>query len=115
MRSPIYSYVGSGWVSQIGEGHSGYLEMIVTIGGIGFIIGMTALVIQPFLQFWQSERRDANFNAMLFTLFTFDVLHNFMESDFIQVTAVQWGQILLIIALLRVSRREQREAAALPP
>lgn len=109
MRSPIYYYVGSGWVSQIGEGHSGYLEMLVTIGGLGFVIGMTALVVQPFVQFWQSERSEANFNAMLFTLFFFDVLHNFMESDFIQVTAVQWGQILLIIALLRVSRRERRD------
>ncbi|HEY4940802.1 MAG TPA: O-antigen ligase family protein [Rhizomicrobium sp.] len=111
MRSPIYYYVGSGWVSQIGEGHSGYLEMLVTIGGLGFVIGMTALVVQPFAQFWQSERSEANFNAMLFTLFFFDVLHNFMESDFIQVTAVQWGQILLVIALLRVSRRERRDLA----
>ena len=29
-----------------------------------------------------------------------------MELDFIQVTAVQWGQLLLILALLRVSMRE---------
>ena len=105
-RSPIYHYVGSGWVSQIGEGHSGYLEMLVTIGGIGFILGMTAVVVLPFLQFWRTERTDANLNAMLFAVFLFDILHNFMESDFIQVTAVQWGQLLLILALLRVSMRE---------
>ena len=47
----------------------------------------------------------------LFTLFTFDMLHNFMESDFVQVTSAQWGQILLVIALLRLSAREMRERA----
>jgi O-antigen ligase len=110
-RSPIYDYVGPGWVSQIGEGHSGYLEMIVTLGGIGFVLGMGGLVVQPFLQFWKSDRGAANFNAMLFTLFVFDVLHNFMESDFVQVTSAQWGQMLMVIALLRVSSREARETA----
>lgn len=106
VRSPIFHYVGSGWVSQIGEGHSGYLEMLVTIGGIGFILGMTAVVVLPFLQFWRPERTDGNLSAMLFAVFLFDILHNFMESDFIQVTAVQWGQLLLVLALLRVSTRE---------
>jgi O-antigen ligase len=113
-RSPIYHYVGPGWVSQIGEGHSGYLEMMVTVGGIGFAIGMLALVVLPFLQFWQPERRDANFNALLFTLFCFDILHNFMESDFITVTSVQWGQLLMVIAMLRVSQREIRERDVFP-
>ena len=113
-RSPIYQYVGPGWVSQIGEGHSGYLEMMVTVGGIGFAIGMLALVVLPFLQFWRPERKDANFNALLFTLFSFDILHNFMELDFITVTSVQWGQLLMVIALLRVSQREARERDALP-
>jgi O-antigen ligase len=109
-RSPIYHYVGPGWVAQIGEGHSGYLEMLVTIGGIGFVIGMLALVVIPFVQFWQPERKDANFNALLFTLFVFDTLHNFMESDFITVTSVQWGLLLMVIALLRSSRREAQGA-----
>jgi O-antigen ligase len=106
MRSPLYHYVGSSWVTQIGEGHSGYLEMLVTIGGIGFILGMTAVVVVPFIQFWRPERTDANLSAMLFAVFLFDILHNFMESDFIQVTAVQWGQLLLVLGLLRVTMRE---------
>src|SRR6185437_7141917 len=94
-RSPIYEYVGAGWVSQIGEGHSGYLEMLVTLGGVGFAIGMAGLLVLPFLQFWRADRARSNLDAMLFTLFTFDVLHNFMESDFVQVTSAQWGQMLL--------------------
>lgn len=111
VRSPIYNYVGPGWVAQIGEGHSGYLEMLVTLGWTGFVIGMIGLLILPFLEFWKANRTDANFSAMLFTLFIFNVFHNFMESDFIQVTSAQWGQILLIIGLLHVSAREMRERA----
>ena len=109
VRSPIYHYVGPGWVAQIGEGHSGYLEMLVTLGGVGFVLCIVGLLIVPFLEFWKSSRTDVNFNALLFTLFVFDVLHNFMESDFIQVTSAQWGQILLIFGLLHVSAREMRE------
>jgi O-antigen ligase len=109
VRSPIYHYVGPGWVAQIGEGHSGYLEMLVTLGGIGFALSMIGLLVMPFLEFWKPNRTDANFNAMLFTLFVFAVLHNFMESDFIQVTSAQWGQILLILGFLHVSAREMRE------
>lgn len=108
-RSPIFDYVGRGWISQIGEGHNGYLEMLVTIGLVGFLLSMIAVVAIPFLQFWSSKRTDANFNALLFTLFTFALLHNFMESDFINVTAAQWGQFLLLIAFLRVSSREADE------
>ncbi len=108
-RSPIYHYVGGGWVAHIGEGHSGYLEMLVTLGGIGFVLGMLGLIVLPFAQFWKSDRTEPNFNAMLFSLFVFDVLHNFMESDFVQVTSAQWGQMLMVIALLRVSSREARE------
>ncbi|HEY0299722.1 MAG TPA: O-antigen ligase family protein, partial [Rhizomicrobium sp.] len=109
MRSPIYAYVGAGWVSQIGEGHNGYLEMLVTIGGVGFVLGLAAIVVQPFVQFWNPRRGDANFDALLFTLFLFALLHNFMESDFIVVTGAQWGQILLVLALLRVSGRAAAE------
>ncbi len=112
LRSPIYPYVGPGWVAQIGEGHSGYLEMLVTIGGVGFAICMIGLLILPFLRFWRMDGKHLNFNAMLFALFTFDVLHNFMESDFVQVTSAQWGQLLLVIGVQHAMFREAREKAA---
>ncbi|HEY4987413.1 MAG TPA: O-antigen ligase family protein, partial [Bradyrhizobium sp.] len=101
-RSPLYAYAG-GWLTQIGEGHNGYLETFVTVGGIGFALALIALVIQPFIAFWSERRTHANFNTMLFSIFAFIVLHNFMESDFIEVTAVQWGQMLLVVALLQAS------------
>ncbi|MBS0472845.1 MAG: O-antigen ligase family protein [Proteobacteria bacterium] len=109
VRSPLYQYVGADWVAHIGEGHNGYLEMLVTVGGIGLFIGLIVLVVQPFIQFWSAKRTDVAFNAMLFALFTFDLMHNFMESDFVNVTSGQWGQLLLIVGFLRVQGREADE------
>jgi O-antigen ligase len=96
-------------VAHIGEGHNGYLEMLVTVGGIGLFLGLVVLVVQPFVQFWSAKRTDVAFNAMLFALFAFDLLHNFMESDFVNVTSGQWGQLLLIVGFLRVQGREADE------
>jgi exopolysaccharide production protein ExoQ len=110
-RSPLYAYAG-GWLTQIGEGHNGYLETFVTVGGIGFALALIALVIQPFIAFWSERRTHANFNTMLFSIFAFIVLHNFMESDFIEVTAVQWGQMLLIVALLQASAGAEADRPA---
>src|SRR3569833_1694098 len=53
-RSPIYHYVGPGWVAQIGEGHSGYLEMLVTFGCVGFVLCFAGLLFVLFLVFWFS-------------------------------------------------------------
>jgi O-antigen ligase len=111
VHSPIYHYVGPTWVASIGEGHGGYLELLVTIGFVGFALAMIALVVQPFLAFWRAGG-EPGFNVLLFTLFSFIVLHNFMESDFLEGTAPQWAEFLVILALLRVSRREARASAA---
>jgi len=107
VRSPLFYYVGANWLSEIGGGHNGYLEMLVTLGGIGLAIGLVAVVIVPLFLFSRPvapEGRDRH--ALLFALFAFVLLHNVMESDFIQ-TSSQWGQLLLVIAMLRISDREQ--------
>jgi exopolysaccharide production protein ExoQ len=111
VRSPIYDYVGANWVSQIGESHNGYLELLVTIGGIGFALALAGLVIEPLVAFWRNSRQTEGHYALLFALFCFIVLHNFVESDFLEGTAVQWGEFLLVLALLRFARREPETVA----
>ena len=87
VRSPIYHYVGPGWVAQIGEGHSGYLEMIVTHRRhrLRHRHGRPGGAAVPRVLEAGADATPTS-TRMLFTLFVFDVLHNFMESDFIQVT-----------------------------
>lgn len=102
--SPLHGYVNDNWVETVSHGHNGYLQLLVTIGGIGFALAMAALVVRPLLRFWGLAHDD--FRPMLFALFVFVLLHNVMESDFLEGDGVSWATMLLVIAWLRCSDRE---------
>jgi O-antigen ligase len=106
--SPLHNYVAGSWVENVAHGHNGYLQMMVTIGVAGFALAVTSLIIIPFAQFWQMRGGDLNKRAMLFSIFVFLVLHNFMESDFLEGDAPAWVAFLLMLALLRAERKEAR-------
>ncbi len=42
-QSPLHNYVGASWVEAVSHGHNGYLQVLVTIGGVGFVLAMLAL------------------------------------------------------------------------
>jgi exopolysaccharide production protein ExoQ len=102
--SPLKNYAASAWVASASHGHSGYLEILVTIGGIGFVLAMTALVLAPARRLWNLNLQDDGFKPMLFSLFVFAILHNVMESDFLEGDSLVWGALLLAIAALNVRR-----------
>ena len=43
-QSPLHNYVSGSWVDAVSHGHNGYLQVLVTIGGVGFVLTMLALV-----------------------------------------------------------------------
>jgi exopolysaccharide production protein ExoQ len=99
--SPMHNYVQRGWVEAIGDSHDGYLQLLVTLGGVGFVLAMLALIIEPIACFWPLDYQQPGFKALLFALFVFFVLHNFMESDFLESDSGVWFSLLLVIAALR--------------
>jgi exopolysaccharide production protein ExoQ len=104
-QSPLHNYVSGSWVDAVSHGHNGYLQVLVTIGGIGFLLAMTALVLAPMRRLWTLDRRGSTFKPMLMALFTFAVLHNFMESDFLEGDGVTWSAMLMVIAALNSMAR----------
>jgi O-antigen ligase len=98
--SPLHDYVGNGWVEAVSHGHNGYLQILVTIGGIGFFLAMLATIVWPLRRFWTLDMGEDAFKPMLLALFTFLVLHNFMESDFLEGDAPSWAAMLMVIAAL---------------
>lgn len=100
--SPLYHYIG-GWVTGASHGHNGYLQLLVTTGGIGFALAVVALIILPGADFWR--RGDIAFKALLFSLFVFLLLHNLMETDFLEGDGVTWVAYLVMIAMLGNLRR----------
>jgi exopolysaccharide production protein ExoQ len=99
--SPLHSYVGNSWVGNVSHGHNGYLQLLVTIGGVGFVLAMLGLVIQPAIAFWRQGDIAIGFKSLLFALFVFVILHNILESDFLEGDGVTWVGFLLVIGMLR--------------
>lgn len=89
------------WVEAIGDSHDGYLQLLVTLGGVGFALGLLSLVGEPLVRFWPLDYQQPTFRALLFALFVFFILHNFMESDFLESDSGVWFSMLLVLAALR--------------
>ncbi|MDE2266292.1 MAG: O-antigen ligase family protein [Alphaproteobacteria bacterium] len=97
--SPLHNYVGNDWVNSVSHGHNGYLQLLVTIGSIGFALAIAGLLVAPAILFWNGNG-DVDMKALLFALFAFLILHNFMESDFLEGDGVTWVAFLLTLAML---------------
>ncbi|MDB5741581.1 MAG: hypothetical protein JWP16_2621, partial [Alphaproteobacteria bacterium] len=102
-QSPLHNYVSGSWVDAVSHGHNGYLQVLVTIGGIGFFLTLLAVIVNPLRRFWGLVWEGSAFKPMLFALFIFAVLHNFMESDFLEGDGVTWSALLMVIAALNAS------------
>lgn len=100
-QSPLHDYVSGSWVDAVSHGHNGYLQVFVTIGGIGFALMLVAVLVRPLQRFWALDWEKNAFRPMLFALFIFALLHNFMESDFLEGDGITWVTLLLVIAALK--------------
>jgi O-antigen ligase len=106
LRSPLYPYMGGEWIGRVPHGHSGYLELAVIIGLTGLAIAMLALVVLPALDFRRVMAGQTWFTTLAFTIFAFVLLHNLMESDFLESDNPVWVAFLFAIGMARMERRE---------
>jgi O-antigen ligase len=100
-QSPLHGYINGSWVEAVSHGHNGYLQLWVTVGGVGFVLALGALILVPLLSFWDLNFDGSAFKPLLFGMFVFLVLHNVMESDFLEGDGVTWAAFLLMLAALR--------------
>lgn len=101
--SPLYNYVADQWVRGEAHGHNAYLQLLVTIGGIGFVLAILAFVVWPTFAFGRigAPREIVQF-APLFAVFVFIVLHNFVESDFLEGDGPAWVAFAIVLACLHI-------------
>lgn len=102
--SPLRHYIGSAWIANISHGHSGYLQLLVTIGGIGFVLAMAALIVWPALRFLKADSDRLEIKSLLFAVFVFVVFHNVLESDWLESDGAAWVSFLLVLAMLKNMR-----------
>jgi exopolysaccharide production protein ExoQ len=99
--SPLHDYARGNWVEAIADSHNGYLQILVTTGGIGLGLALLAMVADPVRRFWPLEPARTGFKAMLFALFVFVLLHNFLETDFLESDNSLWFAFLAMLASLK--------------
>ncbi|HEY3636579.1 MAG TPA: O-antigen ligase family protein [Rhizomicrobium sp.] len=99
--SLLHAYVADKWVQNISHGHNAYLQLLVTIGLPGFLLAMLVFVLLPARAFWRFDPIQAGTKAVLVAIFVFMVLHNFLESDFLEGDDPAWVAFLLMLAMLR--------------
>ena len=97
--SPLRNYIGNDWAVEASHGHNGYLQLLMTVGVIGFALAFAGLIVAPALKFWQRSG-DVAMKALLFALFSFLLLHNLMETDFLEGDGVTWVGYLVMLAML---------------
>lgn len=107
--SLLHNYVAAAWVQNISHGHNAYLQLLVTVGAVGFALAMLALVWAPARAFWGLDRWATETGMVLFAIFVFMVLHNFLESDFLEGDDPAWVAFLLMLATLRGVVRRPRQ------
>jgi O-antigen ligase len=109
--SPLHGYVSGNWVESVSHGHNGYLQVLVTVGGIGFVLTVLAVIVRPLTRFWRLTEDGDLFRPMLFALFTFLLLRNFMESDLLEGGGA-WAALIMIVAALREEHIRPRDRPA---
>jgi exopolysaccharide production protein ExoQ len=99
-QSPLHDYVGGDWVDAVAHGHNAYLQLCVTIGSVGLLLALVALIVLPLTKFVRENSGRVAEMAMPFALFVFLVLHNLLESDFLEGDSPAWVAFLLVLAAL---------------
>lgn len=89
-----YEYA-SGWHASSFNGHNGYLDILVTLGWVGFWLGIATFVFEPVIFCLTRANRWNQQTKTAFTIIIFIILHNLLES-----TVLMWNADTYFIWLL---------------
>jgi O-antigen ligase len=99
--SPVYRY-GATWAFH---GHNGYLDILVTTGGIGLALALFALVLRPLYLLFYRPLPDFASRFLLCSTIVFVCLHDLLETSLLNRAEPPWVILLIVYCLLEsVSR-----------
>ena len=88
-------------MEAIADSHNGYLQILIATGSIGLVLALASMVADPLVRFWPLDPARTGFKALLFALFVFVLLHNFLETDFLESDNSGWFAFLVVLASLK--------------
>ena len=96
--NPI-SHYGTGWFTEVGNGHQGYLDLAVQIGVPGAVLAIFALVLLPITRLLTATRVDRSTGALAIALVIFCAGHNFTETSMLDRDSIVETLLMLGLAL----------------
>ena len=103
-ESPINYYTAS-WVAGIGNGHNGYLDLLVTIGWPGLLLAILATVALPLWRLMMSTKVSRGARGMLMALLIFCVAQNGTETSLLDRDMLMQVFFMLSLALIYEAAR----------
>lgn len=96
------------WVSLVPEAHSGYMDLLISIGTFGTILAIIALLILPVskLMLWRPETKAQGMLALAMLIFCAG--HNFTEASFLDRDSIVEVFLLFAIAFVEKTTRADR-------
>jgi O-antigen ligase len=102
--SPVYFYTHS-WVAQLGNGHNGYLDLLVEIGAPGLALAVLSLILIPLTKLLISRTIPRQQGAFLVAMLIFCVGHNGTESSIMDRDMIVQVFLMLTLALINLTTR----------
>lgn len=99
-EGPVYEY-GTGWVTDLGNGHNGYLDILVQVGVPGLVLVVFAAMLHPLARLLTNIAVPRARGAMLFALLVFCAGHNGTESSLFDRDMLVQVFLMLTVALIR--------------
>lgn len=96
--SPIAD-IARDWVTELGNGHNGYLDLLVTIGAPGLAVATLALLFVPGSQLITATTIPRDAGALVLSLLVFCAAHNLTETSLLDRDAMVWVFQLFAVAL----------------
>lgn len=112
--TPIFSYVkANNWVGDQGQGHNGYLDLLVALGLPGLILVVICVIIWPLARLLWIVNVPGDRRGYTFALVMFCAFHNLTESTLFERDAIVNVFLMMALALVEVMSREGQYQA--PP
>jgi O-antigen ligase len=104
--SPIFTAANTSWITLMPHSHNGYLDLLVTLGVPGLVLGLVTFVFLPLYYFCVVSEfpGDERLKATLFGLWLFAICTNLTESQILSRDRYMWVTLLLVVCGLRQLR-----------
>lgn len=111
--SALAGITGNTFYDTLSHAHNAYLELFVSIGGIGLATAIVTLLIAPLKVAIQLPSEFDRLRILVVSLLAFIFLHGFLESGILDRDRASWLVLLLTYGVARAAAAERARPRAL--